>query len=224
MPRVARIVVPGWPHHLIQRGNNREKIFFDDEDRKCYLELIKHYIEKWKCYVYAYCLMPNHIHLLVEPTEEKTLRKMMQAISLCYTQTINTKYSRTGRLWECRYHSSIVDKDVYLWAVCRYIERNPVRANLVSDPREYNWSSAKYHFLNEPNPILTKNKWILPAEERDYMKYLLESESEKEKEFITKMTYKGLPITKEESQSKFEIMFNKKIFPLSRGRPKKAEK
>jgi putative transposase len=125
MPRIARAVATGFPHHVIQRGNNREEVFFDKKDREQYLLLLKRYAGKWISPILAYCLMNNHVHLLTKPKEEESLYKMMQGVSLCYTQYVNRKYKRTGSLWESRYHSCIVDKEKYLWAVARYIEQNP---------------------------------------------------------------------------------------------------
>jgi putative transposase len=121
MPRIGRAVAPGYPHHVIQRGNNRENVFFEKEDRTKYLSLLNKYAFKWNAPIMAYCLMSNHIHLLTKPLSEESLFKMMQGLTLCYTQYINRMYGRTGRLWESRYHSCIVDYDKYLWAVARYI-------------------------------------------------------------------------------------------------------
>ncbi len=143
MPRIARAVATGYPHHVIQRGNNKEKVFFDKEDRERYLSLLKKYSDKWDSPILAYCLMSNHVHLLTRPDMEESLYKMMQGVTLCYTQYINRKYERTGRLWESRYHSCIVDKERYLWAVARYIEQNPVRAKMVKRVEDYLYSSAR---------------------------------------------------------------------------------
>src|SRR3989338_6714126 len=145
MPRIARAVAGGFPHHVVQRGNNREKVFFDKEDREKYLTYLKKYSERWDCPLLAYCLMSNHIHLLARPKKEESLYKMMQGITLCYTQYINRKNQRTGRLWESRYHSCIVDKEKYLWAAARYIEQNPIRARIVKKAEDFPYSSAKAH-------------------------------------------------------------------------------
>ena len=114
MPRIARGVAVKYPHHIVQRGNNREKIFFHEKDKEKYLSLLKKYSEKWDTKILAYCLMSNHVHLLAKPLEEVSLYKMMQGLTLCYTQYVNRTYERTGRLWESRYHSCIVDKEKYL--------------------------------------------------------------------------------------------------------------
>ncbi|GAI54022.1 unnamed protein product, partial [marine sediment metagenome] len=131
MPRIARIVGIGYPHHIIQRGNNRQNIFFDQEDRLLYLKWLEKYSLECGCTIHAYCLMINHVHLLVVPQYNYSLAKTIQKLSLTFTQHINKKYKRTGRLWECRFYSALVDKEPYLWSVGRYIERNPVRAKIV---------------------------------------------------------------------------------------------
>ncbi len=99
MPRIARAVAVGFPHHIVQRGNNKEKFFFNKKDRENYLSLLNKYADKWNSPVLAYCLMSNHVHLLARPKKEESLHKMMQGVTLCYTQYINRTYKRTGRLW-----------------------------------------------------------------------------------------------------------------------------
>ncbi|HTZ19207.1 MAG TPA: transposase, partial [Dissulfurispiraceae bacterium] len=154
MPRIARAVAMGYPHHIIQRGNNRELVFYDEEDKKEYLLLLAKYTEKWSCVVMAYCLMSNHVHLLVKPSMKESLYKMMQGITLCYSQYANRKYGRSGRLWESRYHSCIVDREKYLWAIARYIEQNPVRAGMVKKAEEYAYSSARAHVKGTIDRVL----------------------------------------------------------------------
>ncbi|MEF9425950.1 MAG: transposase [Candidatus Mariimomonas ferrooxydans] len=100
MPRIARMIAVDYPHHVVQAGNNRNKVFFDEKDMLVYLGLLKKYTEKWVCPVLAYCLMPDHVHLLVKPREDSSLSKTMQGITLCYTQYINKKYNKSGRLGE----------------------------------------------------------------------------------------------------------------------------
>ncbi|HLD18381.1 MAG TPA: transposase, partial [Candidatus Nanoarchaeia archaeon] len=154
MSRIARAVALGFPHHVVQRGNNREKVFLNDEDKENYLSFLKKYSGKWNSPILAYCLMSNHVHLLTRPIKNESLYKMMQGITLCYTQYINRTYKRTGRLWESRYHSSIVDKEKYLWAVARYIEQNPVRVKIVNKAEDYPHSSAKAHIHGVKDEIL----------------------------------------------------------------------
>ena len=147
MPRIARLVGAGYPHHIIQRGNNRQPIFFDDKDKLRYLHLLEKYSSECGCDIFAYCLMNNHVHILSVPDDNSALAKTMQKLSLTYTQFVNQKYNRTGRLWECRYYSALVDEERYLISVVRYIEQNPVRAKIVSQATEYPWSSAQLNIM-----------------------------------------------------------------------------
>lgn len=179
MPRIARAVAVGFPHHIIQRGNNKEKVFFEEEDRQKYLELLKKYSDKWECPILAYCLMNNHVHLLVRPKREESLYKMMQGLTLCYTQYINRKYEKTGRLWESRYHSCIVDREHYLWAAARYIEQNPKRAKIVKKEEEYPYSSARAHVAGRRDDILGE-KLFNDNRRKDYIAFIRESITEEE--------------------------------------------
>ena len=154
MPRIGRAVAAGFPHHVIQRGNNREEVFFDVKDRKKYLALLKKYSMKWESTIISYCLMSNHIHLLTKPKSDESLYKMMQGLTLCYTQYFNRTYQRTGGLWECRYHSCIVHHEKYLWAVVRYVEQNPVRAGMVEKAEDYPYSSARAHVNGSKDAVL----------------------------------------------------------------------
>jgi putative transposase len=222
MPRIARVVISGYPYHIIQRGNNRQAIFFEDEDRRGYLDLLRNYSKKWACKILAYCLMGNHVHLLVEPNKEIGLSKFMQGVSLCYTQRVNRKYQRTGRLWECRYHSCLVEKDTYLLAVCRYIECNPVRANIVRAAAEYGWSSAKAHVLGKRDPLLGDSNWLVEIIDlQHYHSYLVEEESQNELRAIRCMTQQGRPLGTLKFQQEIEQALKRKLIPRLRGRPRK---
>jgi len=179
MPRIARAVAKGYPHHVVQRGNNKQKVFFDDRDKTEYLSLLKKYSEKWTSPVLAYCLMSNHIHLLSKPNNEESLHKMMQGVTLCYTQYINRKYKRSGRLWESRYHSCVVDKDRYLWAVARYIEQNPVRAKMVTRAEDYAYSSAHAHLSSTKDEVLSEELFE-ESQRKDYVKLISTPNSEEE--------------------------------------------
>lgn len=162
MPRIARITAAGFPHHIVHRGNHRENIFFDENDRFKYLKLLKKYAVKWESPILAYCLMTNHVHLLIRPEKEISLSKMMQGVALCYTLYANRKYKLTGRLWESRFYSSIIGEERYLWAVVRYIEQNPIRARITQRADTYPYSSAKAHLQNIRDEILGEelfNDW-----------------------------------------------------------------
>ena len=192
MPRIGRAVAAGFPHHVIQRGNNRENVFFEKDDRKQYFSLLKKYSVKWTSPVMAYCLMTNHVHLLTKPGTEEALFKMMQGVTLCYTQYINRNYGRTGRLWESRYHSCIVDQEKYLWAVARYIEQNPVRAGMVEKAEDYPYSSARAHIKGSKDAILGEDLFT-DDRRQDYILLLRSDVPKKEIERLRYATRTGRP-------------------------------
>lgn len=140
MARKPRISYPGALHHVIVRGNHKEEIFLYDRDRKRFINLLEEYHERYLFKCYAYSLMPNHIHLLIEEADIP-LSKIMQGIDQSYTQYFNTRYEKVGHLFQGRYKAILVDKERYLLVVIRYIHLNPVRAFLVKKPEDYTWSS-----------------------------------------------------------------------------------
>lgn len=142
MPRTSRVVLPNYPHHIIQRGHNRQAVFATDDDYLYYLDNLKEWKKELGCKVYAYCLMTNHVHLIIDPGDNpENLALLMKRVSGRQTRYVNKIEGRRGTLWEGRYKSSPVDRDEYLLACCRYVELNPVRAGIVDDPERYKWSS-----------------------------------------------------------------------------------
>lgn len=141
MPRRPRFIVAGQPHHVVQRGHNRAPVFFCEEDRLFYKECLLAAAKKYGCTIHAYCLMTNHIHLLVTPPAAGALSAMMQLVGRLYVRHVNQAQMRSGTLWEDRFKVSAVDADDYLVACMRYIEMNPVRARLVRTAGRYPWSS-----------------------------------------------------------------------------------
>ena len=192
-PRIARLVGNGYPHHIVQRGNNKEKVFRDVKDFEKYLSLLSRYSEEKSVSILAYCLMPNHVHLLVRPSEDGGLPKMMQGVALCYTQYLNRKKGRSGRLWECRYHSTLIDGDKYLWAVSKYVENNPVRAGIVKRPEDYVYSSATAHLFGKQDALL-QEPLFERGELNEYRKFMKAEESKQVLEEIRKQTRVGRPL------------------------------
>ena len=141
MPRRPRVILPNIPQHIIQRGNNRTACFYADEDYGRYLDWLKEYADKTDCHIHAYVLMTNHVHLLASASTTEAIGAMMKALGQRYVQYINRSYKRSGTLWEGRYKSCPTQAEAYLLACQRYIELNPVRANIVQHPAEYKWSS-----------------------------------------------------------------------------------
>ncbi len=144
MPRHARFLLPNVPHHVTQRGNRRENVFFSRTDRLAYLQLLRTHVERYAIEVVAYCLMPNHVHLILIPADKDQLHCAMRAIHGQYAQRINRIRGQTGHVWQGRYFSSPLDSTYFVNAV-RYVELNPVRARLVAQAEDYDWSSAAAH-------------------------------------------------------------------------------
>ncbi len=141
MPRPPRFVIPGLPQHVIVRGNNRDPIFVAEQDYARYLDWLRSAALKHGCEIHAYVLMTNHVHILVTPSTTDGLGRLVQSIGRYYVQYFNRQYRRTGTLWEGRYKASLIDSEQYLLTCHRYIELNPVRANMVENPADYPWSS-----------------------------------------------------------------------------------
>jgi putative transposase len=161
MPRPPRFVIPGLPQHLIVRGNNRDPIFVAEQDYLAYLDWSFTASIKHSCAIHAYVLMTNHVHMLATPSTVQGLGKMVQMIGRYYVQYFNHQYQRTGTLWEGRYKASLVDSERYLLTCQRYIEMNPVRANMVEHPAEYPWSSYQTNAVGKPSKLITPHELYL---------------------------------------------------------------
>ena len=221
MPRIARAIAVGYRRHIIQRGNNREEVFHDEADRKQYLSLLKKYSEKWNSPALAYCLMSNHAHILARPASDESLYKMMQGITLCYTQYVNRKYQRTGRLWESRYHSCIVEEEKYLWAVSRYIEQNPVRARMVKKAEKYPYSSARAHISGMEDGVLGEALFS-EKERKEYIQLLRANMPIKEIDNVRYHTRTGRPLGGETFIRTMERSLKRTLSSRPRGRPRKG--
>lgn len=154
MPRRARLTLPNVPLHLIQRGNNRQACFFADEDYRFYLDWLTEHADKTGCRVHAYVLMTNHVHLLVSPDRAGAAGALMKALGQRYVQYVNRTYRRSGTLWEGRFRSCPIQEEAYLLACQRYIELNPVRANMVAHPAEYRWASFRANAQGEADALV----------------------------------------------------------------------
>lgn len=157
MARSPRLSLSFYPHHVIQRGNNRQPIFLASRDYEVFLDCLREAKRKCHARLYAYVLMTNHVHLLVEPDHEGDVGRFRQSVGRRYVRYINDVHARTGTLWEGRFKSAIVSRDEYLLACSRYIELNPVRAGMVRHPRDYRWSSYHGRALGRPDPLLDED-------------------------------------------------------------------
>ncbi len=187
MPRIARVVVPGMPHHVTQRGNRRANVFFDDGDRRRYLLLLEDYARKYGLAVWAYCLMTNHVHFVAVPASEDARGRSFRDSHQAYSSWLNRRLGESGHLWQGRFFSSVLD-DAHLWACVRYVERNPVRAGLIARAEDWPWSSAAAHCGRRADPLLSPIQMPWPvADWTDYLR----TEDEKMVEAIRRQTMTG---------------------------------
>lgn len=191
MPRMARVVVPGYPHHVTQRGIHKQQTFFCDEDFQLYLSLLKQGISRVDISILAYCLMPNHVHVIVVPGKEDSLGKLFGWAHGRYAQKINKKMQWFGHLWQARFYSTMMD-DAHTLAAMRYVELNPVRAGLCKRPEDWEWSSVHTHLDGTENRLVDCRvvQKILP----DWSTYVRASQSEDFNESIRRQTRSGRPM------------------------------
>lgn len=155
MPRRARIQIPGYPLHIVQRGHNRAACFLEQSGYELYLGLLNELHERFSCEVHAFVLMTNHVHLLVTPGRDQSASELLRRVNLRFVSAMNRRYGRTGSGWEGRFWSSVVETRSYFLATQRYIELNPVRAGLVKRPERYAWSSHAANAYGVPCPFIT---------------------------------------------------------------------
>lgn len=225
MPRQPRVVFSGIPHHITQRGNRREDIFFNDKDKKQYLSWLKEYSKEHNVDILAYCLMTNHIHLIAVPNSEDGLHRVLKPLHMRYAQMINRAKGWKGHLWQGRFFSSPLD-DEYLFYATRYVERNPVRANMVKKAENYKWSSAKGHCgITKDEILTTKKKWLNKYEGiEDWSEWLRVEEDLENIDIIRRNTEKGLPIGSDRFIRKLESISDRILSYRPQGRPKKEFK
>jgi len=223
MPRIARIIAAGYPHHITQRGNNRATVFFDDEDRQTYLNLLLKYTRKYNVAIWAYCLMSNHVHLLAVPGTDTGLARGVGLTNMLYTQYLNRKLNQSGRIWQNRFFSCLVESNQYLWGVARYIERNPLKARMAECVEGYRWSSARAHVAMADDPLLSADSWF-SDEERSAYRDFVGMEDDDTDNAIRKATNTGRPFGSEPFIDQMEFSLNQRLRPGTPGRPRKTGK
>lgn len=222
MPRMARVVIPGYPHHITQRGNYRQIIFSNNLDRKKYLSLLKKESLEHNLSILVYCLMDNHIHLIVIPENDYSMSNFFKYLNMNYSQYYNTtQKGLSGHLFQGRYFSSVLDYG-HLLMCALYIEKNPLRASIVNKPWEYEWSSARLHCMMETKDLLGVNKLFnfLDINQNQWRTYLEEEENKIEIKKLQGQTIKGLPIGNNDFINDLEIRLNRSLSARLRGRPK----
>ncbi|MCC5796665.1 MAG: transposase [Methylophaga sp.] len=161
MARLPRLVLPDQPLHIMHRGNNRQNIFENEEDMTRILNDIGEALHKADCQLHAYVIMTNHLHLLLTPKNKQELAVFMQSMANRYVRYFNANRQRTGTIWEGRFKSCLIDSDNYLFTLYKYIEMNPVKAEMVKDIKEYRWSSYHHNGLGEVDPLITEHPLYL---------------------------------------------------------------
>jgi putative transposase len=203
MSRIARVVIPGIPHHIVMRGNRRQTVFFSDEDRRYYLELLKRAANKAGLTFRAFCLMRNHLHLIAVPKTEISLAAAMSAANWKYSMTINFREDWRGSLWQGRYYSCPLDHP-HLIASARYIERNPIRAKIVERAEDYPWSSARAHCEGKTDVLIEASP--LTEEIPDWRSFINQEEPEETIRSIRRHLVTGRPMGDEAFIEKLERM------------------
>lgn len=220
MPRIARVVVPNYPHHITQRGNRRQRVFFCDGDYVAYLKFISAALEESETEIWAYCLMPNHVHLVAVPKTVDGLYRLFKEAHVRYTRRINKREGWQGHLWQERFNSSVMDEN-YLLATVRYDELNPVRANLCSRPEDWPWSSVHAHMRGEDDRLVTV-KPMLDLVNGSWHSYLGYEDSEEIINQIRKHNNTGRPLGGETFIKKMEELTGRDLRKKKPGpRPKR---
>ena len=224
MPRIARIVIPSCAHHVTQRGNNRQDVFFVDDDRQLYLRLLIEESRNHGLEILAYCLMSNHIHLIAIPAGEASLAKGFGRTNFRYAQAVNRLHGRSGHLWQNRFYSCPLDGK-HFWAAMQYVERNPVRAKMVRVAWQYPWSSAAAHCGRavDATGLLDMGKWAQKSRGWDWLAALRRPQDENELAGIRLATHRGRPLGGDSFMSKLESLVGRRLRPLPVGRPRKTK-
>ncbi len=224
MPRIARSVAVGIPHHVTQRGNNHQDVYFVDDDRRVYLDLLKAHADRHGLVVYGYCLMTNHVHLIVVPEHADALAKGVGRTHYDYTRYVNRLHGRSGHLWQNRFYSCPLDDEHYWTAVC-YVERNPVRARMVRQAKRYRWSSAAAHVSGaDPTGLLDMSEWRTQKDRADWAEQLIDPEDDHMVSRIRSAVRTGRPLGSDRFISKLETLVGRRLRAAAVGRPRSAEK
>ncbi len=222
MPRIARVVAVGLPHHITQRGNYRQDVFLDVDDRRQYLFWIQEYSIKYGLSILAYCLMQNHVHFIAVPAKENSLAKTFNAAHMRYAQYFNKKLKQRGHLWQGRFYSCVLDESRLILAA-RYLERNPVRAGLVNKPWQWPWSSALAHTNGKEDGLIGLGDFLaVVGMGYDYWKKYIDSAEEPNfLQNIRKYTLTGHPLGTLVFIEKLEGKLHKSLRALPIGRPRR---
>ena len=230
MARLPRLTVPGYPHHIVQRGNNRQAIFSGPPDYRMMLALLEENSKKFGVALHAYVLMSNHFHLLATPSSADGLPRMMQAVGRRYVRYFNDSQQRSGTLWEGRYRSTVIETDSYLLACMAYIDLNPVRAGIVREARDYPWSSHSHYIGLRADRIITPHSlfWAMGntpfARENAYRELVNAGISRQQEEALTVSVLSGWALGGEKFVTDLQMRTERRTRMAKAGRPKLSPK
>lgn len=220
MPRLARIAVVNVAHHVTQRGNGRQFILANDDERKVYLSLLRKYVELCELSLLGYCLMSNHVHLVVVPRKSDSLARGLKQTHGRYASYWNATHRSSGHVWQGRFYSCPLDES-HLWMALRYVELNPVRAAMVSRPELWPWSSAAVHCGEAEEPaVLELTAWNRRWSKESWKEYLATAETQGEIAAIRQCTHTGRPLGAESFIRSLEDLTQRRLSPQKGGRPK----
>lgn len=215
MARFARVVVPGCPHHITHRGNRGDPVFYAVGERKQYCGWLREYADKHSLRIWAYCLMPNHVHLIAFAENSHSLARAVGHTHRRFSSWMNGRHGWTGHLWANRFFSTPMDA-AHLWAAVRYVELNPVRAGLVDDPLEYRWSSAPAHCGQSSDPLLHRSR-PFPGHIKEWKAWLLAGCNENLVHELRTDTATGRPCGSSEFVSLVEKKLDRRLRRERRG-------
>ena len=225
MPRKPRFYLPDVAAHVIQRGNNRQAVFFRDDDCRAYLAWLHEGAARHGCAIHAYVLMTNHVHLLVTPKARDAVSRMIQDVGRHYVTYVNSQYGRSGTLWEGRHKGSIISSEAYLLACSRYIELNPVRAGMVTTPEDYRWSSYGANAGGESCPLLSYHAMYKAlgdspeSRQRAYRELFRAAPGPGQLDAIRSAVQTGTPLGNDRFREQVEAALKRKVGQARRGRP-----
>jgi putative transposase len=214
MPRLARAVVPDFPHHVTQRGNRRQQTFFCNDDYLLYMALIAEWCHRYRVEVWAYCLMPNHVHLIAVPTTPDGLRRAIGEAHRRYTLEVNHREGWRGHLWQGRFASFVMD-DRYTLAAARYVELNPIRAGLAACAGDYPWSSARAHLLGHDDNLATVGPLLARVD--NWSAFLGQAAEADVTDQLRKHASTGRPLGSDAFVDHLEGLLNRALRPLKSG-------
>jgi putative transposase len=226
MARLARLTLPGYPHHIIQRGNNRQPIFASTADYETLLGMLDEDARKFGVALHAYVLMSNHLHLLATPASTEGIPQMMQALGRSYVRYFNRRQQRTGTLWEGRYRSTLIQAERHLLACMAYIDLNPVRAGMVSEPADYPWSSHLHYLGRRSDKLITPHPlyWELGntpfARDMAYGELVQSGIGLEQQQALTDATFRGWALGEPDYVAELQRRTQRRVAKAKAGRPR----